>query len=616
MTEWIASSCVLIATVAFLRWALKGKLSLRLQYGLWAIVLVRLLLPANLYTGSFNVSTLIREASRQEAFQTLAQTLDTPEIDYEEAYEVVVTELENNGVDTEALSQAEKATLNILVQERLTQSTPAYRLGDALVHIWVAGIAFLALCLLTANIHFGLQLRKNRTPREAAGCPVRVYISERVETPCLFGVFQPKIYVTPQEAADPNVLQYVLAHETTHYRHADHLWSLLRCVCLALHWYNPLVWLAAVLSKRDAELACDEATIHRLGEECRIAYGHTLLDMTRITQSARGILLTSTTMVSGKKSLTERIRLIAKKPKMAAWALVLVVLIATITVGCTFTGAQTEHPAHTAPGITEPSDTHPTESHPTEDPAPSVSEPVETKPATPQPTDPPPTVPQLFTLPQDSASVVTITGQFGLADLIKTHDAGVIGWESQYNHCDFKYKVPHITPFSNDAIRIQQEINALFEQQRVDTAAELSGGYDNSVIALTYEAYYSRGILSIILTQAWSWESIDYFVYNLDVQTGNRLDNAGVLEKLDISQADYVSAATQVAGNRYLEKNGPVDESYDSGFSSTQLESTVSRKNIDGAQLYADSNGRLWMAVNIYSIAGANYYTELLEVFP
>ena len=71
---------------------------------------------------------------------------------------------------------------------------------------------------------------------------------------------------------DKTAQRHVLAHELTHYRHGDHLWSLLRCVAVTLHWYNPLVWLAAALSRRDAELACDEGTLHRLGEEERTAY--------------------------------------------------------------------------------------------------------------------------------------------------------------------------------------------------------------------------------------------------------------------------------------------------------------------------------------------------------
>ena len=46
-----------------------------------------------------------------------------------------------------------------------------------------------------------------------------------------------------------------------HRRHGDHVWAVLRGAALALHWYNPLVWLSAALSKRDGELACDEGAL-------------------------------------------------------------------------------------------------------------------------------------------------------------------------------------------------------------------------------------------------------------------------------------------------------------------------------------------------------------------
>ena len=67
--------------------------------------------------------------------------------------------------------------------------------------------------------------------------------------------------------------RYALAHELTHYRHLDHIWSLVRLVCLALWWFHPLVWAAAWLSRRDGELACDEGVLERLGSEHRLPYG-------------------------------------------------------------------------------------------------------------------------------------------------------------------------------------------------------------------------------------------------------------------------------------------------------------------------------------------------------
>lgn len=77
---------------------------------------------------------------------------------------------------------------------------------------------------------------------------------------------------------DPESLHYILCHESVHYRHRDHFWSLARAICLCLHWYNPFVWLAASLSRQDGELACDEETVQWLGESKRLDYGMALLE--------------------------------------------------------------------------------------------------------------------------------------------------------------------------------------------------------------------------------------------------------------------------------------------------------------------------------------------------
>ena len=99
----------------------------------------------------------------------------------------------------------------------------------------------------------------------------------------------------------------MLAHELTHYAHRDHLWAPLRCLALALHWYNPLVWLAVLLSKRDGELACDEGAVRRLGEDQRIPYGRTLVGMVAQRSLRPADLLScSTAMTGGKKTTAHR----------------------------------------------------------------------------------------------------------------------------------------------------------------------------------------------------------------------------------------------------------------------------------------------------------------------
>ena len=195
---------------------------------------------------------------------------------------------------------------------------------------------------IATNLAFRARLAKRARRIEYPGCKLPLYITEAVETPCLFGVLRPAIYITPEAASEPVTLAHSVEHELTHYRHGDHIWALLRCLCLVLHGYNPLVWLAAALSRRDAELACDEATIRRLGEAERAAYGRTLI---RISCERRATLLrTATTMNCGKSGLRERIALIAKRPKTAAYALVILILAAVTVTGCTFTGAQAGEP--------------------------------------------------------------------------------------------------------------------------------------------------------------------------------------------------------------------------------------------------------------------------------
>ena len=128
-------------------------------------------------------------------------------------------------------------------------------LSDVLRSVWYAGMALMGLWFLATNLVFRARLRRGRERVEYA-CPPPVYVTDAVETPCLFGS---AIYVTREAAEDPVTLRHSVEHELTHRRHGDQLWAILRCLCLVLHWYNPLVWLAASLSRRDAELACDDA---------------------------------------------------------------------------------------------------------------------------------------------------------------------------------------------------------------------------------------------------------------------------------------------------------------------------------------------------------------------
>ncbi len=331
MIEWVVSSCILILAVIALRYLLRGRISLRLQYVLWLLVLARLLLPVSFGSTDISVMSVVEKAPAVQAVESVRE-VDTIWQAHDGSVE---------GYPAGPLMPDTPVTVAPSVtNDQFSRMESALTLRKLLLPIWWCGAAVTLLMFLSANLRFAGRLRKSRRPLAVEGAALPVYVAEERAVPCLFGLFRPAIYVTQATADDPVLLRHAVAHETTHFRHGDHVWALLRAMCLALHWWNPLVWWAAKLSRQDGELACDEATIRALGETERAAYGRTLIRMA----CSRGVspLLTATAMDGGKTSLHERIVLLAKKPRTAALAAIALVLAAALCVGCTFTGAKKE----------------------------------------------------------------------------------------------------------------------------------------------------------------------------------------------------------------------------------------------------------------------------------
>lgn len=333
MLEWIISSCVLILVVALLRQLTLGKINSRLRYALWLPVLLRLLIPFSPVPSNISVAGAIPEPMTNRVESAVSEPLGY--VGYE-LPDLALEEPDPSLPEAEQKLQAEKnlAKWEHAVERAKAETGRAVTMKNILLAAWIAGAATVALCLVISNLRFGARLRRSRTLLKTEG-KRPVYVSKILETPCLFGLFRPAVYVTPEVAENETALRHVLAHECTHARHGDHLWAILRGMCLAVHWYNPLVWLAAALTRQDAELACDEGAILSLGEVERVSYGSTLI---ALSVGHGGLLLTATTMRGGKRSLKERIALIAKKPKNAAIAVTVVLIIAAVAVASTFTG--------------------------------------------------------------------------------------------------------------------------------------------------------------------------------------------------------------------------------------------------------------------------------------
>ena len=346
MMEWIITASALIITVLLLRAVVRKKISRRLQYALWGLVMIRLLMPFSIVDSQISIMNIVPENPVIELRNFILPT-QTKEADIinqvqrednnQEADEANQVQLENNkqGViaednsklDTKASDQGE------LVTSKLHQMT----VYECLQLIWITGGVLLGIWFFITNIIFFLSLRKGRMLYEKSSEKLPIYLSEHVVSPCLFGVIHPSIYLTNKAVEEGVCTEHVIRHELSHYRHGDHIWSLMRGICLIIWWWNPLVWIAAILSMKDAEMACDEAVIKQLGEKERLGYGRTLVTMIAIKKN-NNILHTATTMTSGKKEIKERLNMIIKNPKVILPVAVVVVFIMLVISVCTFTG--------------------------------------------------------------------------------------------------------------------------------------------------------------------------------------------------------------------------------------------------------------------------------------
>jgi len=362
--NWIISSSVLILVIIIIRHIFKGKIRLKLQYALWLLVAVRLLVPVSFGTSILSIEHLtikVQEQSRLQQKEYEPVPAENAAMDnrmkmtgeFVEKQQVTMVrneepELEQTKAEVKVLATVEKAaaeTAKMQVRsmevKQPKKSVKVFRWEDlkrALPYIWTVGAVGLGLLFFTVNLIFARRVKRSSKEIRVGYTSLPLYVSPVPETPCLYGLSRARIYVTPSVAKDDTLLRHCVYHEMTHYRQGDLFWSLVRCVCLVLHWYNPLVWWAYVLSKRDSELACDEGTIRRLGEQERKEYGKTLIQLT--CRKPQSIFVANTAMSSGKKCIRERVRLIGRKPRCRIYAMILVLGLSVTTVGCTFTRAE------------------------------------------------------------------------------------------------------------------------------------------------------------------------------------------------------------------------------------------------------------------------------------
>ncbi len=271
---------VLILLVLSIKKVFNHRLGAIFHHVLWILVLIRLLMPVT-FESPFSIFNL---------FDGRAQKI----------YNSQAINVISNGQENESgLFQNAHPSTERNIGEAVKTEVNAYSfILKVFSRIWLTGVLFLVLfsCAVTIKFKRRTKVFKRVTDPEIQSLveqcnqkvkikkSIPVYMDAYFKSPCISGVIHPGIYL-PEDISSrvgQHELKHILLHELAHYRRKDLFYSFLATLAALIHWFNPLVWLAAKKMRVDREIACDACVMEMLGEEERVSYGTTIIHLVNL----------------------------------------------------------------------------------------------------------------------------------------------------------------------------------------------------------------------------------------------------------------------------------------------------------------------------------------------
>lgn len=310
---------IMILLVLLLRRPL-AKLSKNITMLLWMIVLLRLLCPFTLELdfglpqSGISMTRRIHETIRNEKEETM---------ELDGTYDGLI---EKAGGTMTDFSEIDLSKLSYLQNLRLQWQLLPAGLKISLV-IWILGVAGMGIYLVRSRRKLQNYLSRLSVSEEGQmkiyGRTIRIYYLDGLYNSFVSGLFRLKIYLPADlEQAEKN---YILMHEKMHIRYLDSYVKLLSYILLALHWFNPAMWLLVRYMSEDMEMRCDESVLRCLGNEHRQSYAGTLLKMAD-GNSEKHYPVTA----FGEASAGRRIKRVINRKKVPAVVTVLAVLFCLV----------------------------------------------------------------------------------------------------------------------------------------------------------------------------------------------------------------------------------------------------------------------------------------------
>lgn len=335
-------SAVLFAAVTGFKLAFKNRLSPALHFALWFLVIARLCIPVTIESG-FHLFTVEQEKPLTQQQMPEVSAVDAP-----------IPAATREAAPSEAL----RGEVPAPVQEPLPAADspkPVLTIAsaDAIIALWVAGMAFRAARLLFSERSMRRAVAHNTLPTDARtrdiydACCAELGIAHKLPLQSMAGIYSPALTVglKPMILLPANItdtltdaqLACALRHELTHYRRRDHLLMLLLRLLTCVYWFNPIVWLMKRELMKDMETACDSAVTARLNGAERREYAMTLFAL--FSQPCRANSVLGMALSSAEKDAERRVRGVFGAHRSKAPVKILAALLSALLLACCFTTA-------------------------------------------------------------------------------------------------------------------------------------------------------------------------------------------------------------------------------------------------------------------------------------
>lgn len=335
----VSSGMILVLLVANYYFA--KKYSLKWMQMLWFFILLRLLLPSNLFTISIPVQYKEQKAEHilsEEQMSVKNELYDSPQQEgfVNDALTVKNKELPLGTYEDIAVKSAVRARSFIEV------------LRDSLAIFWLLGVVFLGIRYIV--IYYLMRsriMRYNETIVESEflamqhifenkGYKANVYKNTRVRAPFSFGIIH-KAIILPEKEYTTDELKMILCHEYTHISNHDIEFKMLLCLVKIIHWFNPFVYLMERTINQNMELICDEEVIREQNLEYRKMYGMAILNTIK-DLNGQSMFIGATHFEGEKKQIKERFKNIMKpsnsRKKPIVLTTLVILILATSLITC------------------------------------------------------------------------------------------------------------------------------------------------------------------------------------------------------------------------------------------------------------------------------------------